>query len=113
MGQIQKFTKEQFKGFLLAYSSHVDFKFSQEEKDLIFKCVPNNSEHIMNSFHDYNESERTMLIVEGVVEHLKTEQDVNEFNEALQHQFMADGKYCRFEKCFFEYFNDLSRVNIQ
>jgi len=113
MGQIQTFSKEQFKGFLLAYSSHVDFKFSQEERDLIVKCVPNTSEQIMKSFNEYDETEKIMLIVEGVVEHLKTEQDVNEFNKALQHQFMADGKYCQFEKCFFEYFNNLSRVNIQ
>lgn len=54
-----------------------------------------------------------MMVVEGVVEHLKTEQDVKEFYQALQHQFMADGKYCRFEKCFFEYFNDLARVYVQ
>jgi len=113
MGLMPTFSKEQFKGFLLAYSSHADFKFSKEEKDLIVKCVPDNSERILKTYDEFDEQERIILIVEGVIDHLKTEKDVQEFNMALQDQFMADGKYCRFEKSFFEYFNALARVNMQ
>lgn len=64
-------------------------------------------------YDGYDEQERIMLIVEGVIEHLKTEKDIQEFKKALMNQFMAHGKYCRFEKCFFDYFNSLANINVQ
>jgi len=110
MGKLKHLTKKEFKAFILAYSSHVDFKFSEEERNMITKSLPIASATVLDSYAEYDEMDKIEFIVEGVLDHITTKEDVHEFKQALQTQFLADGTYCRFEKCFYEYFSDLTSV---
>jgi len=107
MATIGDFTREQFKAFLLTYSSHVDYNFSAPEKVLIEKLVPNDSDYLIKLFNKLEENERVQILVEGALKYLVSQDDIEDFEESLNRQFIADGKYCHFEKSFFKYYSNL------
>lgn len=108
MNTLNDLSREQFKAFLLTYSSHVDYQFSAPEREIIENQLPEDSDQIIKLFSKLDEHERVKILVEGSLKFLKTSKDHMEFEQALNKQFLADGNYCRFERSFFKYYLELT-----
>ncbi len=110
MDTIMDLSKEQYKAFLLTYSSNVDYNFSSPEKDIIETQLSGDCRDMISLFNTMNEHERLQILVEGALKYLTSDAAIDEFEQALNKQFLADGKYCRFERSFFKYYSALTHA---
>jgi len=107
MGQLQYFTNKDYLLFLLFYASHVDYKFSELERAYLKKQYPRLYFTLAEDFTKMDEGERIYKLTEGIINDIRTDGDKQILKEALMKQFWIDGKFCDFERSFYQYFDRL------
>lgn len=94
-----KYNYSEFLAFLLLYASHVDFDFSNEEKDKILKLIPQDKyEKIHTEFKNMSDYQalQNILAYKGV--YYPTPEQKNELIEKVKIQFFSDGQFDVIEK---------------
>ena len=106
MGHAKNFSIEEYLLFLLLYASHVDYKFSSDEKQHLKHKYAVKYPHVEVKFNALNEAERILVLTDGLVK-FRDEPKLEDVKELLMEQFYLDGKYCKYERSFLKYFSQL------
>jgi len=104
-------SREEFEIFLLIYAAHVDYEFSQDEKDFILKrCDENvfNRMHLL--FMDNSDYACMKLILRHKPIYYQNDEEKNYIFNLLKEIFEIDGDYSRIEKVFIQYFERIIEI---
>ena len=100
-----KLSKEEFICLFLIYASHIDYEFSDTERNFILErydeAVFNKMQKLFNEQTDYATLE---LILSHKEFYFNTTEQLNTLVENLHGIFEADGEYSRIERNFLPFF---------
>jgi hypothetical protein len=104
-------SKEEFLCFLMIYASHVDYEFSQTEKDFILSHFDESMFLRMEKlFNDKGDYACLQLILAHKRLYFNNEKQFNELVELLHKLFEADGDFSRIEKSFIPFFEKMVKA---
>lgn len=106
--EYQKLSTKDYTAFLLIYASYSDFKFSDDEQEIVKSYLGSSAfDHLHQRYNEMSDSDKVQTIVEGGFDHLSPDSGIKNYKDLLVNQFWVDGTYCRFEQEFMEYFENL------
>lgn len=106
------FTEEEFLCFFLIYAGHVDYEFSDEERNFILSRFDASLfERMEKLFNNYNDYTCLKIILAQRDKHFNTQEKLDKLIEMLKSIFNADGNYSRLEQNFLPFF--LKMINIK
>ena len=104
-------TKDQFDILLLIYASHVDYQFTDDEKDFILgKCDQDTFEVMYKLFMSLDDFTCLRTITKYKEKFYPTEASQSALFDLLKELFSIDGDFSRMEKVFVSFFSRLKQL---
>ncbi|NNF23014.1 MAG: hypothetical protein HKN67_13830 [Saprospiraceae bacterium] len=101
-------TREEFEVFLLIYVGHVDYNFSENEKEFIKKrTAPATFTKLFSLFLQNNDFFSLKIILKHKDKYYDSEESRHKLFLLLKDIFHIDGEYSRIEKVFVSFFQRL------
>ncbi len=106
-------TPNQFETFLLIYAAHVDYNYSECEKEYILSHTTREDYNAMHHlFHSVSEYQGLKVILEHSKKHFLLQSEQIELYDKIVSLFKADGDYSRAEKVFLSFLDKMTDVEI-
>jgi len=107
-GVVEYLSKKEFETFLLIYAAHVDFDFSDSEKEFILaNSDPRTYKNMLDLFSNCGDYTCLKKILHHKEVYYKDKPEQERIFELLTSIFKIDGDYSRIEKSFIEFFKKI------
>ena len=99
-------TPNQFETFLLIYAAHVDYNYSESEKEYILSHTTREDYDAMHHlFHSVSEYQGLKVILDCRKKYFQSKEEQHLMQDKIVQLFKADGVYSRAEKVFLSFLN--------
>lgn len=104
-------TRDEFEIFLLIYASHVDYAFTEDEKEFILRRTDQNTFiRMYDLFTSYGDFASLRLILHYKDLYFSDELEQQRLFELLKEAFNSDGDFSRVEKVFISFFKRMKKI---
>lgn len=106
-------TPNQFETFLLIYAAHVDYNYSESEKEYILSHTTREDYDAMHHlFHSVSEYQGLKVILDCRKKYFQSKEEQHLMQDKIVQLFQSDGEYSRAEKVFLSFLDKMIDAEI-